>query len=184
MIIAPAFLRLWEAAETCEGQFKYMLDQADGDGDRIEYVGVVNECQSRMMELRTALSELRETKGNAMTPNEMSLDQARDWLSIDEQDKILAAMGSKATTEDYYKVGPVFPPTLDGAAGAMPEGWTWAKGYTVSVGMGAPPSGVAWSAKFVGDYARLSASVWSTGNEILDRYRLAVACRMAMKGTP
>lgn len=113
-----------------------------------------------------------------MTPNEMSLDQCRDWLAREDgYVPILTGDGGAYPPHPY-------PPTLDGAAGAMPEGWTWAKGYTVSVGMGAPPSGVAWSAKFVGDYARLSASVWSTGNEILDRYRLAVACRMAMKGTP
>lgn len=132
-----------------------------------------------------------------MTPNEMSLDQCRDWLAredgwVTEQDHAIQKDGTlrpliawthKATNREKIWVHP-YPTTIDGAAGAMPEGWTWAKGYTVSVGMGAPPSGVAWSAKFVGDYARLSASVWSTGNEILDRYRLAVACRMAMKGTP
>ncbi len=122
-----------------------------------------------------------------MTPNEMSLDQCRDWLAREDG-------WMSGVVEPWHCLGwgrgnermvdHPYPPTLDGAAGAMPEGWTWAKGYTVSVGMGAPPSGVAWSAKFVGDYARLSASVWSTGNEILDRYRLAVACRMAMKGTP
>lgn len=56
------------------------------------------------------------------------------------------------------------PPTLDGAANAMPEGWLWRK-------CGVPSQ---WNAAKSGDCWVDGVYVPDTGDEIADRYRLAL----------
>jgi len=72
-----------------------------------------------------------------------------------------------------------YPPTRDGAAGAMPEGWFWTRdGAAVSH----RPDGLLlkWTA------CQRGADNWrvvenpDTGNEIDDRYRLAALACLAM----
>ncbi len=69
------------------------------------------------------------------------------------------------------------PLTLDGAAAALPEGWTWEK----SADDGEPEW--SWGNKtWRAFHPRYSwVGVPDTGDEIADRYRLAVLCRLAAK---
>jgi len=103
----------------------------------------------------------------------MTAAECADWLALDRHQRRLDAMGSKATTEDYYRDPEPFPLTLDGAARAMPDRWWWTK----ECEDGEP---VYWYA--FDKLARLSyIRIPDTGDEITDRYKLAVACCKAEK---
>ena len=67
-----------------------------------------------------------------------------------------------------------FPATIDGAASAMPPGWTWTRYETDSGGetWAAGPTLAAYTVKALG-----------TGNEIHDRYLLAKLAWEAMGPT-
>jgi hypothetical protein len=104
-----------------------------------------------------------------MNPNNMTAQQAADWCAVDD--------GWRAYPDGlWYKVGhyPLHdhphPLTLDGAAAALPEGWSVNLLFTYTDGK--------WGAKAFGP-----AGMWSIDgpDELTARYRLAVACRMAAK---
>lgn len=63
------------------------------------------------------------------------------------------------------------PATIDAAAKALPEGWTWLKHEDIHNGVVT----VVWKAYNIETFA----VVPSTGDEILDRFRLAVAAIIA-----
>lgn len=124
-----------------------------------------------------------------MTPNEMSLDQCRDWLAredgwVTEQDHAIQKDGTlrpliawthKATNREKIWVHP-YPTTIDGAAGAMPEGWEIEISQHALRG-----SWWACADRVVNHYRKMQTLVAPT--ELLARYRLAVAVRIAMKET-
>ena len=67
-----------------------------------------------------------------------------------------------------------FPPTLDGAASAMPEGWWWSRYETVA-------DGGKWCAGPRGGLA--SVCVYDTGDPVHDLYALALACVRAKENS-
>lgn len=80
----------------------------------------------------------------------------------------------------WYKAGEwprkehPFPPTLDGAASALPKGWEWTLAYHYD--------GVKrWAAQ--DKNCRNTQMKANTGNEIYDRYALALAAMKAERGT-
>jgi len=107
-----------------------------------------------------------------MDPNTMTLDEAREWLAKNSGPWSLR--NGRWYHRDWHKSGsgqrhhPI-PPTLDAIAACMPEGWRWSR---------IPPCG--WSA-YNPKPPHNRVSVLDTGDEKLDRARLAVACRMAGK---
>jgi len=118
-----------------------------------------------------------------MTPTEaaaMTTDQLRDWCAVDDGWQRLERDNDifehTRTGEIHASDGQVadhpYPPTRDGAAAALPEGWVWDR-YRVQ-----------WSAfKKVNGLLRIVRTP-DTRDEIADRYRLAVACRIAEKERP
>lgn len=103
-----------------------------------------------------------------------NLKELRDWLAY--QDGWEYIKGEKYEgwwsheTKDPLHIGEhPFPETRDGAALALPEGWTWWR------------TDKRWGA--YGPYGTFFyESTDDTGDEIEDRYRLAVLCVMAEKG--
>ncbi|MFN7302537.1 MAG: hypothetical protein ACK5U7_13780 [Bacteroidota bacterium] len=73
-----------------------------------------------------------------------------------------------------------FPPTLDGAASAMPEGWWW----TRDGGPTPNPQGLLlkWSAMQIGANRWGVVTVPDTGDETRDRYLLAAEAVMKEAG--
>jgi len=72
-----------------------------------------------------------------------------------------------------------YPLTRDGAAAALPDGWYWVRRYIAF----ADGERMMWSGCPGRDSACGAAHVQhidDTGDEILDRFRLAVACRLAV----
>lgn len=66
------------------------------------------------------------------------------------------------------------PPTLDGAAAALPEGWAWWRLLGFREWYAAQPDAN-------GRITGWGVTIPDTGDEIADRYRLAVLCRLAEK---
>lgn len=112
-------------------------------------------------------------------PTTMTLDELRDWCAVDDGWEfrssfgnhwwVRVADGGMDETSEHHP----YPATIDGAARALPEGWWWSRCETEE-------HGKWWYAGRHKGFA--SVDIPDTGDEILDRYRLAVACRMAMKG--
>lgn len=107
------------------------------------------------------------TREQAMTA---TVDELRDWLAVDDGWEPYTASNDvtvwhRGEVTVNYEVSPhPHPPTLDGAAAAMPKGWDW------------------W--KVTAEWAAQAAHtpmirIPDTGDEIADRYRLAVLCRLA-----
>ena len=105
-------------------------------------------------------------------PRTWSLTECRDWLARDDgwDRKYIQAADSKCWTNgDFWQCNHPIPATLDAIAGACPEGalhcndhwWFWFH----------PLSSVA----------KPGVKVGRTGDEKLDRARLAVLARMAQK---
>ena len=97
-------------------------------------------------------------------PNTATLDELRNWLAEDDgwqlhEDGLWYIPGEFPAKDHPY------PPTLDGAAKALPEGWKWSRDY-----------GECWRA-WVG--LEPYVEVPDTKSEIADRYRLAVMTRLA-----
>jgi len=69
--------------------------------------------------------------------------------------------------EFEYRLDDPYPPTLDGANAAVPEGWTWNR----------------WGCLYRGyhDGAVVKVSDHGRGHEMDDLYALALACRRAME---
>ena len=104
-----------------------------------------------------------------------TLDAVRDWLAKDDgwyfTGKIRKRWFSPNIRDAWHgtSIHP-HPPTLDGAAAALPEGWGWNR---------TTHDGENWSAFSAGHHLIV---LKDTGNEIEDRYRLAKAARIATKG--
>lgn len=120
------------------------------------------------------------SKGPQLTaqkkPQEMAVPELCDWLAADDGWEPTTKIMHECTYIGWGR-GPLFvtshpfPPTLDSAAAAMPEGWSYTS---------------VWSADNDWRCNAVRASDWKTAHgsgytEILARLRLAVACRMAMK---
>ena len=107
-----------------------------------------------------------------------TLDELRDalaemdgWNRLERSNDIFE---HKDTGEIHASDGEVadhpYPPTLDGADAAMPEGWWWSRYETGA-------EGVKWCAGPRNGFA--SVYVYDTGDKTADLYRLAVLCCLA-----
>lgn len=172
----PSLLAACKAVEWCGTE----RDEDDEDGEYChscpwcgepQESGHVSDCK---LAAAIALAEGRAVDypvAVSMNANEMTLEQCIAWLEVEIQQQQLDALGPKARTEDYYRDPEKIPPTLDAIAGAMPEGWGWRRMCLAPV-WEAAQEGMRWTD---------GVHVKDTGDEKLDRARLAVACRMAMK---
>jgi len=105
----------------------------------------------------------------------MTTDEIRNWLA--EDDGLVdrsAVVGNGEKPWWNTRTGAVqwahpFPPTLDGAAKALPEGVYWTR------------NGEGWFTYINNTFTPLATTA-DTGDEIHDRYRLAMEARKAMKG--
>lgn len=106
-------------------------------------------------------------------PHTATNEELRDWLARDMGWTFRSACGNhwwEQSEGDPGTENHPIPNTLDAAAAAMPEGWDWWKSSSEYLAQAAGT-----------DFVR----VRSTGDEITDRFRLAVLCHMAgKKGTP
>lgn len=98
-----------------------------------------------------------------MKPQEMTLDELRDWCAADDGWELFDKWRRHFIKNGKWRNSHPHPPTLEGAAKAMPEGWEW------------------W--KVTAEWAAQAAHTPmirtpDTGDEITDRFRLAVLCRM------
>lgn len=126
-------------------------------------------------------------------PQTMTTDEIRDALAEMDGWKCRSAVGNHWWERPnpigmniHRRDGHPHPPTRDGAAKAMPEGWEWdrfddvdhTKGDTLAFC-------IRWSARLRIDHSHIRhyVSVIDTGDEIRDRYCLAYLCRLAEKGT-
>lgn len=122
-----------------------------------------------------------------MKPDTMTLTELRDWHRHDERwippGTPIAELEGRhfrswvrliGDTWDFMVQDP-FPTTLDGAASAMPAHHWWNR-YLDFVG------GSLWAAGPNG--CRVTAKVPDTGDEITDRYRLAMKAKLAEKESP
>jgi len=108
---------------------------------------------------------------------EMTTDEIRNWLAENQH----TSDRSVVDTRDN-----AYPHTLDGAAKALPEGmracieqgfgeWWWSVWEKV-------PECFKWGWMRVRDGADQPIKIIYTGDEIHDRYKLAMEARKAMKG--
>lgn len=118
------------------------------------------------------------------TPDEMTVEECRDEIALD--------MGCKRSPHDGYIYAPIhdsrfpqyghpIPATLDAAAAALPEHFFW------SIAKAPRLNGKAVyeaNASPVHEDGGTSFECITTDadTELLARFRLAVACRRAMKG--
>jgi hypothetical protein len=93
----------------------------------------------------------------------MNLDELRDWFAR-RTDKFPHWSDAHARMLDQLGAHPI-PATLDAIAGLMPPGWWWSRFETGACG-------VKWVAGPYGGFA--SVSIPDTGDELLDRARLAM----------
>jgi hypothetical protein len=104
-----------------------------------------------------------------MNVNDMTAQQAADWCANDDK---WTHHSAGWWSEDGLRssFSHPHPLTLDGAAAALPEGWSVDLLFTYTDGN--------WGAKAFGP-----AGMWAINgpDELTARYRLAVACRMAAK---
>ena len=111
------------------------------------------------------------------TPNEMTAEECADWCANDDGWYPLAPcriLWVHGTPEDHDVTGEhPYPLTLDGAASAMPEGWSWWVNFTQ---LDVPF--IAAAIEWVTVHGEIEVRAT---DEITARYRLAVSCRMALK---
>lgn len=129
-----------------------------------------------------------------MNPNEMTLDQCRDWLAEDDgwrtETRSVAHVdvcnhqnSFRADVQFWFRrkddpgtrLHP-FPPTIDAIAAAMPEGW--------KIEVESHVGKLGWIAS--GWLIGMEDMMWESlhaDTELLARARLAVACRMAERGS-
>ncbi len=115
-----------------------------------------------------------------MTPNDMTAQEAADWCAEQDGWERTGCWGywyKPASGERCrrYKYSHPHPLTLDGAAGALPEGlYVSVNHFCDSIRTDVD----LWEAATV----KNGAYIAGTGpDELTARYRLAVACRMAVK---
>jgi len=110
-----------------------------------------------------------------MNPNTMTLDEVRDELArMDGWRQALRHRHASGVEQWCWErdggdesFDHPHPATLDGAAAAFPKDWTWTR----------DPSWYGWPPGIRSHWN--AVSVPDTGDEVLDRYRLALACRLA-----
>ena len=115
-----------------------------------------------------------------MNPDTMTLTELRDWHAREDGWTPLTADGWLAPNREPW--GAVihahpFPATLDGAAAAMPEGWEWQRRRGYPTPQGSP---LFWEA-FIWEPKHHKVYANDTGDEITDRYRLAMKAKLAEK---
>lgn len=113
-------------------------------------------------------------------PHTATQQELRDWLAgEDGWVKVKDVYGGDAWRKRSLLHDPhsnwshPHPPTLDGAAAAMPVGWWWLRSelsYGETWWLAGPP-----------DMNLYTVKILDTGDEITDRYRLACLARVAMK---
>lgn len=132
-----------------------------------------------------------------MNVNEMTRDECRDelarmdgwvWTAIGTRSEVVhpdptSTVVYTRTVEcapyRWIRDGKVAIPhpyeeTLDGAAAALPEGWDWSRANGVWRG---------WHEKCAVGCGCVEPAIEDTEDEIADRYRLALACVLAMEKT-
>mgnify|MGYP000544109203 FL=1 len=106
--------------------------------------------------------------------NEMTLDECIEEMMTDEGwVRTENFTGEVRSPAKAYCHEPPCSPTLECAAAAMPAGWVWMRGM-----WGGRP---AWIATRAGEPWVNGVSIDDTGDEMPDRFRLAVLCRLAEK---
>jgi hypothetical protein len=116
-------------------------------------------------------------------PDTMTLTELRDWHMQDEEWTHIPP--TSTDYREYWQKGDKvrkthpYPATLDGAASAMPKGWYWLK----DAGSTPNPDGIyiRWVACQRGKDNWKIVEVDDTGDEITDRYRLAMKAKLAEK---
>lgn len=110
------------------------------------------------------------------------IDSIRDWIAkhagyyLSQNDPWPMVIWKHAEKDSVG--GHPFPPTLDAAASAMPEGWTWTREYLAPYYDQETGLRLTWRG-FHDKYG--SEYLLDTGDEIADRYRLAALCILAAK---
>lgn len=124
-----------------------------------------------------------------MNPNTMTCEECRDELArmdgwriftMPSGTKLYLAPG-KPDDADCQTDCP-HPPTLDGAAKALPEGWVWCKCLDVAEN---EDGWYGWNERTQrrSDGVFICDPITNAPDELTARYRLAVACRMEMEKT-
>ena len=111
-----------------------------------------------------------------------TLDELRDWLAGEDGWKhVLRHTHASGLGQMWWQrdngdesFDHPHPPTLDGAAAALPEGWDWSRLLGFREWYAAQPDAN-------GRITGWGVTIPDTGNEIAARYRLAVLCRLAEK---
>lgn len=122
-------------------------------------------------------------EASRMNPHTATLYELRDWLAKEDGwvylDRKIAWRKKSMMHDPCSNWGHPYPPTLDGAASAMPEGWWWQRDQ----GTEPNPQGLLlkWVACQIGSDRWKIVETRDTGDEITDRYRLAALCVMAEK---
>jgi hypothetical protein len=122
-----------------------------------------------------------------MNPDTMTLTELRDWHAREDgweympnkyvPDSKVAGYWFHPTMENTDVGDHPCAATLDGAASAMPKGWEWQRrrGYPTPEGSPLFWEAFIWEPKHHKVYAN------DTGDEITDRYRLAMKAKLAEK---
>jgi hypothetical protein len=124
-----------------------------------------------------------------MNPDTMTLTELRDWHATNDgweympnkyvPDSKVAGYWFHPTIENTEVGDHPFPATLDGADAAFPKGWWWQR----DGGTEPNPEGLLlkWSAMQIGRSRWAVVMLHDTGDEITDRYRLAMKAKLAEK---
>lgn len=115
----------------------------------------------------------------------MTTDELRDWHAREGQRQTRGRdtevwTDGECRIADQLGIHP-YPPTLDGAASAMPEGWVWVREYSTSEDNYDMGFVLTWSAYGPHDEW---VKIDDTGDEIHDRYLLAKLAKEAMYANP
>ena len=133
----------------------------------------------------------------SLSPNTMTLDECRDWIALDTgkmrkaKEPGIAPDGTEETLWEEEVHGEWFecrgeegwpdhpiPATLDAAAKAMP---VMGVGYEVDWKISTIVAGSKFEATWWINGGDADGGCITADTELLARFRLAVACRMAMK---
>lgn len=110
-----------------------------------------------------------------------SIEECRRWLHLDDGDFFVSEyrkVGSRYIPKSHY------PSSLRGIKKAMPEGWTWERKHEPAPMGSIVDELMVWVARHSKDYPESPVCpqyVYDSGYEILDRFRLAILCRIENK---